>query len=342
MEPTTSRELGDWARFADRDPIIVAGLGGAGCEAAQDLLRLQLPGVRSIAINTDAHHLTHSEAEERILVGQRQLRGRGSGGDREAARACAEDAEEEILRRLRPSEMVFLLAGLGGGTGSALLPYLTRSLRKEGTLTVPVAFLPFRIELDNNPDRRANALGALEELEEMGGLLLALSNEKLRRFENMPMHRVLQVRNAYLHGLLDALVDMVTHPSQLNVDLASLRGHLEQSGTSTLLLAEEHVSEPERLVQTAITDTLLDFELPERPTALIHVDGGSNLTLHTVDRVWHAIRRRLGEPRRMLVGTRTRPEPRPVMRLTAVVGGIGAHSLRNALTPRNELYPQPL
>ncbi|MCI4363276.1 MAG: hypothetical protein L3K13_03115 [Thermoplasmata archaeon] len=333
MRPDLGDELAGLAARARGDPITLVGLGGAGCEAVHDLLRLELPGVRAVAINTDATHLSHVDVEERILIGQRTLKGRGSGGDREQVRAGAEEAREEIVRRIGSSEIVFLLAGLGGGTGSALLPLLTRDLRARGTLAVPVAFLPFHIELESNPDRRSNALGALAELEEMGGLLLALSNEKLRRFESLPMPRVLQARNAYLHGLVESLVDMVEHPSQLNVDLASLKSHLAQSGVSTLLLSEEHISEPERLVHTALTETLLDFELSESPSALVHVDGGSNLTLGTVDRVWRAMRRRLGEPRRMLVGTRTHPEFRNVVRLTAVVGGLRPRSVRDALVP---------
>jgi cell division protein FtsZ len=330
MDPDTEA-IEHWARLGSANAVGVAGLGGAGCEAVHDLVTLGLPGVPAIAINTDAPALRALDVSDRILLGQRQLRGRGSGGDRAAVLAAAEEASEELLRRLRRFEIVFLLAGLGGGTGSALLPFLVRELRNTSTLAVPVAFLPFHIELESNPDRRRNSFEALNELESMGGLLLALSNEKLRKFEALPVRQVLQVRNTYLHSLVAGLVDMIEHPSQMNVDLASLKWHLKDSGISTLLLSEEHVSEPERLVHQALSETLLDFELSDTPSALVHVEGGSNLSLRTVDRVWKAMRRRLGEPKRMLVGTRTRPEPREVVRLTAVVGGLRPTTLRDAL-----------
>jgi cell division protein FtsZ len=320
-----------WARLSRKNTVAVAGLGGAGCDAVRDLVGFGLPEVPVFAINTDAAHLLRLDVPQRILLAERQLRGQGSAGDRAAVQAGAAEAREELLRRLSRFEMVFLLAGLGGGTGSALLPFLTEALRDSGTLTVPVAFLPFHIELASNPERRSNTLEALDELEALGGLLLALSNEKLRRFETLSMNRVLHVRNAYLHRLVSGLVDMVEHPSQLNVDLASLKWHLKDSGVSTLLLSEEHVSEPERLVHQALTATLLDFELSEAPSALIHVDGGSNLSLQTVDRVWRTMRRRLGEPRRMIVGTRTHPEVREVIRLTAVIGGLRRRTLRDAI-----------
>jgi len=320
-----------WGPLALAPSIGVVGLGGAGSEAVQDLIALGIPGVRAIAVNTDAAHLLRTGVEERILLGHRELRGRGSGGDRALVLRAAEEGREELLRRLRPLEIVFLLAGIGGGTGSALLPYLSRALRSTQTLAVPVVFLPFQVEIDNNQTRRENVEATVAELEEMGGLLVALANEKLRRFETLPIHRVFQVRNAYLHSLVSSLVDMVENPSQLNVDLASLKNHLRDSGLSTLLVGEYHVSEPERLVQQAITDSLLDYHLSDRPTALVHLDGGSNMTLRTLDRVLRTMSARLNHPDRLVFGTRVHPEPREVVHLTAVIGGLRTKSVREAL-----------
>src|SRR5271157_861844 len=320
-----------WGPLALAPSIGVVGLGGAGSEAVQDLTALGIPGVRAIAVNTDAAHLLRTGVEERILLGHRELRGRGSGGDRALVLRAAEEGREELLRRLRPLEIVFLLAGIGGGTGSALLPYLSRALRSTQTLAVPVVFLPFQVEIDNNQTRRENVEATVAELEEMGGLLVALANEKLRRFETLPIHRVFQVRNAYLHSLVSSLVDMVENPSQLNVDLASLKNHLRDSGLSTLLVGEYHVSEPERLVQQAITDSLLDYHLSDRPTALVHLDGGSNMTLRTLDRVLRTMSARLNHPDRLVFGTRVHPEPREVVHLTAVIGGLRTKSVREAL-----------
>lgn len=327
MPPATDPGLGP---IDPTGNFAVVGLGGAGGDAVHDLVELGIPTVRAFAVNTDYSHLRKLSLDERILVGERTLRGRGSGGDRTAVVAAAEESREEMLRRFRPFEVVFLIAGLGGGTGSALLPYLVELLSETETLPVPIVFLPFQVELQTNTERRDNVRATLGELEGLGGLLLALSNEKLRRFERLPLSRVFHVRNAYVHSLVSSLVDMVEHPSQLNVDLASLKTHLGDAGVSTLLSAEFHVSEPERLVDQAMNETLLDFDLGDTPTALVHVDGGSNLTLRTLDRVVQSIRTRLGEPRRLMLGTRTHPERREVIRLTAVVGGLRATSLRSA------------
>ncbi|MCI4327352.1 MAG: hypothetical protein L3K16_06940 [Thermoplasmata archaeon] len=321
----------DWAPPNPSETFAVVGLGGAGSEAVHDLVRLGIPGVRAFAVNTDEKHLAKIEVDQRILLGKRQLAGRGSAGDRPAVLSAAEDGKEEMLRRLSKFEIVFLLAGLGGGTGSALLPFLARELRRGDALPVPVAFLPFQVELDTNSQRRENTTEAIDELEAMGGLILALANEKLRRFESLPMHHVFQLRNTYVHNLVTSLVDMVETPSLLNVDLASLKAHLDDAGVSTLLHAEYHISEPERLVPQALVESLLDFQLTEAPSALLHLDGGSNFTLRTHDRIVRSARHHFGEPRRLLLGIRMHPAPREVVRMTAVVGGLRSRAIRDAL-----------
>jgi len=330
-----------WAALALSPGISVVGLGGAGSEAVQDLVRLGIPGVRSLAVNTDAKHLLRMGVEEKILLGHRELRGRGSGGNRSLVLRAAVDSKDELLRRLRHFEIVFLLAGLGGGTGSALLPFLARELRATEALPIPVVFLPFQVELETNANRRDNVEATLDELEEMGGLLLAIANEKLRRFERLPIHRVFEVRNAYLHSLVTSLVDMVENPSQLNVDLASLKNHLRESGLSTLIVGEYHISEPERLVHQALSESLLDYHLTDRASALVHLDGGANLTLRTLDHVLRTMRRALGNPERLVFGTRVRPEPREVVHMTAVLGGLRPRTVREAVQS-NQIGRGPL
>jgi cell division protein FtsZ len=324
-------EMPDWAGLGARPPFAVVGLGGAGCDTVRDLVDLGISSIHPVAINTDANHLMKLGLDERILIGQRELRGRGSGGDRGGVLRAAADSREEILRRLRRFEVIFLLAGLGGGTGSALLPYLCRELRRTDALPIPVVFLPFAVELATNPSRRETVEQALDELEEMGGLLVALDNEKLRRLDSLSIPRVLRFRSSYLRRLIESLNDMVNGSSQMNVDLATLRNHLGESGLSTVLVGEFHHSEPERLVQHAFQDSLLDFRLSEETSALIHLDGGSNMTLHTIDRVIRSVREGLHEPRRVVLGTRVRDQHEEVLRLTAVIGGLQPRTMREGL-----------
>ena len=330
-------DLAGWASLGRPPSFAVVGLGGAGSEAVGDLLGHHIPGVRSVAINTDAMHLSRMPAEQRILIGHRMLRGRGSGGDRAAVMAAAEESRDDLVRALRPYEVVFLLAAVAGGTGSALLPFLARELRRNDIFPIPVAFLPFDVEVEANHRRRDMVQETMDELEQLGGLLLVIANEKLRRFGGLPLHRALQVRNAYLHGLVAGLVDMVENPSQLNVDLSTVKNHLAHSGLSTVIYGESHVTEPEQLVPTALRESLLDFELEEQTRALVHIEGGSNLTVNGFDQVLSSARVHLKEPEELLFGTRLLSEPRETVRLTGIVGGI-----RLLPTPGRRVAPRPL
>jgi cell division GTPase FtsZ len=140
-----------------------------------------------------------------------------------------------------------------------------------------------------------------------------------------------RVRNPVLHTLVSRFDYMVENPRLLIVDLSSLKTHLRDAGLSTLLCSEHHVTEPEKLVQQALTETLLDFTLTGAPSALVHLDGGSNFTLKSFERVLRSLRHQLHEPKRLIFGTRMHPERREVVRLTAVVGGLAHRTLRESL-----------
>ncbi|MEM0128764.1 MAG: hypothetical protein QXG65_01160 [Thermoplasmata archaeon] len=320
-----------WESLGHPASFAVLGLGGAGSDALRDLRALGIPSLRAIAVNTDAAHLEHTPVDRRVLIGRRQFRGRGSGGDRTAVTRALEESREELLRAVGDSEVVFLLGALGGGTGSALLPFLARELRDRGAFPIPIGFLPFEIEIATNPVRRHAVAEALRDLEGLGGLTLLLSNEKLRRFGALPVHRALSVRNVFLHDLIASLVDMVENPSQLNVDLATVRRHLDGAGPATLIRGEVHVAEAEALLPQAIRDSLLDFELGPRTRALLHVEGGSNLTLEAFDRLLRSARRHLADPEELVLGTRIVPEDRELVRLTGMVSGIRIGSIRRLL-----------
>ncbi len=322
-----------WGELARAPRALVVGLGGAGSEAVTDLFDQQLPGVETLAVNTDGHHLLNARAHRRILVGQAALSGRGSGGDREAVLTSLGEFREDLLARLRDFDIVFLMAGLGGGTGSALAPLCLSLTREVGALPISVVFLPFHAELATSARIRENTSKALSELQANGGALLAFANERLRKFDRLPIKQVFHYRNSYLRALVSGLVDMVRHPSEMNIDLAHVRRLLEGGGLSTLLFAEGHPSDPDGLVRQALREGLLDFEVKDRAgPAILFVEGGSDLTFGAYHRIVEAFRRELHDPAEITPGFRTHPERWDRVRLTAVVGGLEPRTLDKALT----------
>ena len=322
-------------RLAERPRILVIGLGGAGGDIIADLESSDLPGsIDLLAVNTDSVHLKGLKVRNRMLVGEAELHGRGGGGDRARVRMAMEGEEEKLKGLLRKYHLVFVIAGMGGGTGSALLPYVTGICRSVDALCVPVAILPFEVELQTNTLRRENSRGALQELIALGGMLLVLSNEKLRRFESEPFREVLRMRSTYLKELVQSVVDMVDHPSEINVDLGHVRRLIEEAGISTLMVAEGHYSDPEALVHQAIEESFLDFEIVSPGPVLLHMEGGSNLSLRTHHSILEAFRAGLHEPREFTFGTRIRGERSEVVRVTAIMGQIGAATVNRLLGAR--------
>lgn len=323
-----------WNDLARVPKALVVGLGGAGSEAVTDLFDQHLPGVDTLAVNTDGHHLLTARADMRILVAQPSLAGRGSGGDREAVLKATAECREDLLARFRGYDLIFLLAGLGGGTGSALAPFCLTLAREVGALPVSGVFLPFQAELSTSARIRENTSKALEELQAQGGALLLFSNERLRKFDRLPIKQVFHYRNSYLRALVAGLVDMVRHPSEMNVDLAHVRRLLSDGGLATLLFAEGHPSDAEGIVRQALREGLLDFEIRDRagPTILF-VEGGSDLTFGAYHRIVETFRQELHEPVELTPGFRTHPERWDRVRLTAVVGGLERRTLEKALSP---------
>jgi cell division protein FtsZ len=322
-----------WGDLVRIPKALVVGLGGAGSEVVTDLFDQEVPGVETLAINTDGQHLMGARADRRLLIAQGNLAGRGAGGDVEKVLQSTSEIREDLLARFRAFDLTFLLAGLGGGTGSALAPLCLSLAREAGTIPVTGVFLPFHVELSTSPRIRENTTRALRELQEGGGVLLVLANERLRKFDRLPIKQVFQYRNSYLRALISGLVNMVRHPSEMNVDLAHLRRMLSAGGLSTVLYAEGHPSDPEGVVHQAFREGLLDFQVKERagPTILF-VEGGNDLTFGAYHKIVDSFRRELRDPGELTPGFRTHPERWDRVRVTALVGGLEPKTLERALS----------
>lgn len=319
-------------RLVQRPKVLLVGLGGAGCDTVADMEAAGLPEtVDGLAINTDAMHLKGLAAKSKMLVGETNFHGRGSGGDRDAVLSALDKEKERYKAMFRQYHLVFFVAGLGGGTGSAMLPMLVNLCRQVDSLSIPIAILPFQVETDANENRRNNARRTLEEMVSLGGIFLVVSNEKLRRFESLPVRSVFRMRSAYLRQLVLSVVDMIDHPSEINVDLALVRRQIEEAGLSTLMVAEGHVSDPEALVKQALNESFLDFEISTPGPVLLHMEGGSNLSLRTHQKVLEAFRAGLKHPREFTFGTRITGEHSDVVRVTAIMGRIGAAAVDRLL-----------
>jgi cell division protein FtsZ len=224
-------------------------------------------------------------------------------------------------------DLTFIITGLGGGTGTGASPVVADIARRSGSMVISIATTPFSFEGTN---RRNIALKGLKRLREASNSLLVLDNDRLLHMvENLPVDQGLAIIDQLISELIKGTVDALTTPSLINLDFADLRTIMEQGGVSTILYGEN--ADPEAVVRDALENPLLDVDIHGGTGALIHITGGSNLTLRRANRIVASITKVLDEGATVKFGVRVEEEIEGSIRMIAVVTGIS--ELHGPLAP---------
>jgi cell division protein FtsZ len=269
---------------ASRPSVAVIGLGGAGCNIITYLSCKSIAGAKTIAANTDITHLVLQRADKLMLIGKNRSRGKGCGGFPEVGAECARESADDIKRELEGSNIVFIVAGLGGGTGTGSAPVVAEISREMGALTIACLTMPFEIEAL----RRKNAKKAIAALSELCDSVVLIDNTKLRKTAGkLPLKTAFAVANALIGAFIKSITETITQPSLMNLDYADLKAVLERGGISSFGIGEaEGENRVEKAVQRAIEAPLLDIpDLSAAHGLLIHITGGQEMTLEEVARV---------------------------------------------------------
>ncbi len=215
-----------------RPSVAVVGLGGAGCNIATWIADKKLAGGKIIAANTDAAHLsTMTHADKVMLLGEKLCKGHGCGGFPERGAEAAKENLAEMREELNGTNLLFLVAGLGGGSGTGAIPVVAGIGREMGALTIACATIPFTIEMT----RREKARDAIKALAEVSDSIVVIDNSKLREVAgNLPLKDALAVANALIGSFVKNLTDTITQPSLVNLDYADLRAVMERGGISSI------------------------------------------------------------------------------------------------------------
>ncbi len=271
-------------RKASRPTVSVIGLGGAGCNIITYLSQKNITGAKTIAANTDITHLVLKRADKLLLMGKKRCRGKGCGGFPEVGAECARESREDIKKELEGSNIVFIVAGLGGGTGTGSAPVVAEIARGMGALTIACLTMPFEIE----SLRRENAKKAIRTLSETCDSVVLIDNTKLRKVAGkLPLKTAFAVANALIGAFIKSITETITEPSLMNLDFADLKAVLEKGGVSSFGIGEaDGVGRVEKAVLKAIEAPLLDIpDLSAAHGLLIHICGGQEMTLEEVARV---------------------------------------------------------
>ncbi|MFH5924681.1 cell division protein FtsZ [Roseomonas xinghualingensis] len=305
--------------------ITVIGVGGAGCNAVNNMIAMGLEGVEFLVANTDAQQLVNSRAERRVQLGPHLTQGLGAGAKPEIGRAAAEEATEDLARHLEGVHMIFITAGMGGGTGTGAAPVIARMARERGVLTVGVVTKPFDFE---GPKRRRSAEQGLEDLQQFVDTLIVIPNQNLFRKANerTTFAEAFKMADDVLYMGVRGVTDLMVNPGLVNLDFADIRTVMAEMGKAMMGTGEaEGEDRAVKAAEAAISNPLLeDTSMRGARGVLINITGGYDMTLFEVDEAANRIRREVDEDANIIFGTSVDETLNGSLRLSVVATGIDA------------------
>ncbi|MDF1768249.1 cell division protein FtsZ [Maricaulis sp.] len=314
-----------------RPRIVVFGVGGAGGNAVNNMIEAKLEGVDFVVANTDAQALQRSQAEKRVQMGAAITEGLGAGARPEVGEQSAEDSLEEIREHLGGAHMVFITAGMGGGTGTGGAPVVARAAREMGILTVGVVTKPFHFE---GSRRMKLAESGIEQLQDHVDTLIVIPNQNLFRIatEKTTFAEAFSMADQVLHSGVRGITDLMVMPGLINLDFADVRAVMNEMGKAMMGTGE--AGGEKRAVeaaQAAISNPLLDDVSMKGATGvLINITGGYDMTLYEVDEAANEIRAEVDPEANIIVGSTFDETMDGSMRVSVVATGIDAEVMVQA------------
>ena len=303
--------------------LTVIGIGGAGGNAINNMIRCELEGVEFVVANTDAQALEQSQAESRIQLGVNLTQGLGAGSQPEVGRAAAEEAIDEVLAALSGSHMAFIAAGMGGGTGTGAAPAIAKAAKEAGILTVAVVTKPFQFE---GAHRMRLAESGIQELEQYVDTLIIIPNQNLFRVatENTTFADAFGMADEVLYSGVRGVTDLMVMPGLINLDFADIRSVMSEMGKAMMGTGE---AEGERraldAAEAAIANPLLDdTSMKGAKGVLINITGGTDITLFEVDEAASRIRAEVDQDAYIIIGSAFDNDLQGKMRVSVVATGI--------------------
>ena len=315
--PQTMQEL--------RPRITVVGVGGAGGNAVNNMINSDLDGVDFLVTNTDGQALAHSLASRKIQLGTAVTQGLGAGSKPDVGRAAAEESIEAVMSELADCNMVFITAGMGGGTGTGAAPVIARAARERGILTVGVITKPFDFE---GQRRMAQAEAGIAEMQSFVDTLIVIPNQNLFRLANerTTFADAFHMADTVLHQGVAGVTDLMIKPGQINLDFADIRAVMSEMGKAMMGTGEASgEGRATQAAEAAINNPLLDdISMHGASAVLINVTGGMDMTLFEVDEAANRIRREIDSDAVIIFGSTFDEKLEGVMRVSIVATGIEA------------------
>jgi cell division protein FtsZ len=303
------------------DPqIVIVGVGGGGNNTIRRLDHMGVDGAETIAVNTDKQDLQLTNADQKILIGRDLTGGRGAGGDPKKGKRAAESAREELTGILENADLVFISAGMGGGTGTGAAPVIAEIAAENGAIVVGMVTLPFELE----GGRHEKAKRGLDNLRRSADSVIALDNQRLLEYvPDLPMEKCFTVLDQLIAETVKGISETITQHSLINLDFADIRTIMSKGGIAVMLVGETSSENPEKtVVDDALNHPLLDVDYEGATGALVHVTGGPNLTLSNAESIASGLTKRIDSEGDVMWGARISDDSKGSVKVLAVMTGI--------------------
>jgi len=321
--------------------IKVVGVGGGGCNAVERMIKEGLTGVEFIAINTDAQALMLSSAQTRVRIGEKLTRGLGSGGNPEQGRKAAEESQEALYNVLRGADMVFVTAGMGGGTGTGAASIVAQIGRELGSLTIGVVTRPFSFE---GQRRIQVAEAGIDKLKEQADTLIVIPNDRLLQIvdKHVNLQDSFKIADDVLRQGVQGISELITVPGLINLDFADVRTIMSEGGAALMAVGLGHGDDRALMAaEQAISSQLLDITIDGARGILFNVTGGPDLTLFEVNQAAAVIKETAHPDVNLIFGAVIDQNMGDEVRVTVIATGFersGIPVRRSAEVQKNPLY----
>jgi cell division protein FtsZ len=301
--------------------IKVVGVGGGGCNAVNRMIAEGLQGIEFIAINTDAQALLKSQAQYRVRIGDKATRGLGAGGDPKIGKAAAEESAEDLYEVLKGSDMVFVTAGMGGGTGTGAAPVVAQIAKEIGALTIGVVTRPFSFE---GTHRARSAEQGSMALKEHADTLIVIPNDRLLQIvtKNIGLNDAFRLADDVLRQGIQGISELITVPGLINLDFADVRTIMSEGGAALMAVGQASGEDRARLAaEQAISSQLLDVTINGARGILFNVTGGPNLSLFEVNQAAAIIKETASSDVNLIFGAVVDENMGDSIRITVIATG---------------------
>ncbi|MGC8645660.1 MAG: cell division protein FtsZ [Thermoplasmata archaeon] len=300
--------------------IKIVGCGGSGSNTVTRIMEEGIQGADVVAANTDAQHLLLTQATKKILLGKRVTRGLGAGAIPQIGEAAAREAEDEIRKIVEGADIVFVTAGMGGGTGTGAAPVVAEIAKNAGALVISVVTTPFTSE---GAMRKENALWGLERLKQKSDTIVIIPNDKLLQLvPRMPLNEAFRFADEILMKSIKGLTELVTKPGLVNLDFNDLKTVMKDGGTAMIGLGQS--GSQDRAIDAAkkaLNSPLLDLEISTATSAIVSVTGSSNMSVEEAHAVLDEVKKRINPNARIIWGARIDESMKNDIKVLAILVG---------------------